>query len=212
MSESRVTEIEKELEELSDRKNQLINELKKFQKTPSQKIYGTPLTGYDTQTYEGRIAIFLKLFRARSDLYSHYWRNTKTGKEGFSVVCLNEWRNNICFKPKIKCRDCYHQSFRPFDKSTAEDHLLGKQIIGSHALRADGTCVFFMADFGGKNWKKDVLFFKNTANDIGVDCAIERSRSGNGAHAWIFFSHHIPALKARQLGSLILGLSLANNP
>ena len=38
----------------------------------------------------------------------------------------------------------------------------------------------------------------------GVPCSIERSRSGNGAHVWIFFEAPVLAVKARRLGNAIL--------
>ena len=211
MDEKRVLEIKNELARISQKRNELLNELHKHQET-SNPLRGTSLKGYDTESYDGRIHIFLKLFRARNDIYPHFWQNSKTGKKGFSPVCLNEWRDNICFKPRIKCRDCRYQGFKPFDKTVAEDHLLGRDIVGSYAIREDDTCVFLVVDFDKKNWKEDALCFKNTARTLGVDAAIERSQSGNGAHVWIFFSDNIPAGKARRFGALILGFTSANNP
>ena len=212
MNEKRIQEIQDELAEISNKRNNLLDELKIYQETSSPNIRGTSLQGHDTESYDGRIHIFLKLFRARNDLYPHFWQNSKTGKKGYSAVCFNEWKDNICFKPRIKCRDCHYQGLRPFDKTVAEDHLLGRDIVGSYAIRGDDTCIFLMIDFDKKSWQRDALSFKNTARTIGVETAIERSHSEHGAHVWIFFSDYIPANKARQLGFLILGLSNANNP
>ena len=53
-------------------------------------------------------------------------------------------------------------------------------------------------------YKKDVLAYVRVCKDWDIPCSIERSRSGNGAHVWIFFEQPLPASKARRLGNTIL--------
>tara|TARA_Y100001935_G_C17300648_1_gene508989 strand:- start:852 stop:2864 length:2013 start_codon:yes stop_codon:yes gene_type:complete len=72
--------------------------------------------------------------------------------------------------------------------------------------------VFLAADFDKDTWQEDILAFKKSANSLGVDVGIERSRSGNGGHAWIFFDEEIAAFKARQLGTLIISTALIEYP
>ena len=46
--------------------------------------------------------------------------------------------------------------------------------------------------------------FRETCKLLGVPASVECSRSGNGAHIWIFFERPVPATVARRLGSLLL--------
>ena len=46
----------------------------------------------------------------------------------------------------------------------------------------DETCWFLAADFDKATWKEDVLAFIETCRSINIPYAVERSRSGNGAH------------------------------
>ncbi|MFZ2658578.1 MAG: DEAD/DEAH box helicase family protein, partial [Victivallales bacterium] len=78
------------------------------------------------------------------------------------------------------------------------------QVIFLRALRGDDTCVFLACDFDGETWSEDVVIYQSVAESMGVDVGIERSRSGKGAHAWIFFSDPVPARAIRMLGTIIL--------
>ena len=77
-------------------------------------------------------------------------------------------------------------------------------IAGTYALRANNTCIFLAADFDKASWREDVIAYKKAAREFGIESYIEISKSGNGAHAWIFFEEPVFARKARQLGTLIL--------
>jgi TOTE conflict system primase-like protein len=92
----------------------------------------------------------------------------------------------------------------PLTDDVLRQHLEGKQTIGVYPLLLDETCWFLAVDFDKKSWQDDASAFLETCRNLGVSAALERSRSGNGAHAWIFFEHAIPASTARKLGSLIL--------
>ncbi|MFP5492531.1 MAG: TOTE conflict system archaeo-eukaryotic primase domain-containing protein [Bacteriovoracia bacterium] len=156
------------------------------------------------QSPQDKIDLFLKLFRCREDVYPKRWENSKTGKQGYSPVCDLEWVKPICQKPTIRCSDCQHQKFPPLDSFAVESHLKGHTTIGTYAIRADDTCSFLACDFDESSWKEDVLAYKQAARELGIEVYIERSRSGKGGHAWIFFEDFVHARLARSLGTLIL--------
>jgi len=207
MNRERISSIEKRLQELESERARLIRELESLKAdSPGEMVdrFGTRALEKVPSGAEEKISLFLSLFRSRKDLYSRLWENTRKGTKGFSPVCSNEWAAGICRKPAVKCHECASRRFEPFDEMTARAHLEGRIVIGSYAINTDDTCVFLAADFDGAGWREDVLAYRRSASVMGIDAAVEISRSGNGAHAWIFFSHSIPARIARTLGTLVL--------
>src|SRR5690606_18907525 len=65
------------------------------------------------------------------------------------------------------------------------------------------------ADFDKSTWHTDIAAFRETCDTIGIPAAIERSRSGNGAHAWFFFTAPIPANVARRMGCYLITETMA---
>ena len=193
--QDRVSQIESELKALSEKRKTLIKELRSLGQPDKVPSYGSR-SNLPFSTPEERVDLFLNFFRCRRDVYPKLWENSRTGKKGYSPVCQNEWASGICKKPKIKCGDCSFQAFKPFSRDTALEHLQGKEVIGTYTLRGNSQCVFLAADFDKDTWQEDILAFKKSANSLGVDVGIERSRSGNGGHAWIFFDEEIAAFKA----------------
>jgi DNA primase small subunit len=84
-----------------------------------------------------------------------------------------------------------------------------------YAIMQDNNCAFLCADFDDKNckygYKEDVLAYVGVCREWLIPYAIERSRSGNGAHVWIFFEAPLPASKARRLGNAILTEAMTRN-
>jgi superfamily II DNA or RNA helicase len=152
---------------------------------------------------EEKIAIFRCLFRGRTDIYAVRWES-KTGKSGYSPSCANEWRTGICEKPRIKCSDCHNRLLIPLTGPIIYDHLAGHRTIGVYPLLPDNTCYFLAIDFDEAVWREDARAFVQSCRDLGVPVAVEISRSGYGAHAWIFFASSIPARDARRLGTAII--------
>ena len=159
-------------------------------------------------TPEEKIKLFMKLFCCRSDVFPRYWKNSHTGKAGYSPACSNEWKKGICFKPKVKCGTCIQQAFVPFTSDPVKGHLTGTMAIGSYAINEQDMCKFLAADFDKSTWKQDISAYSQAAAEMDIQVAVEISKSGNGAHAWIFFHDLLPARKARQLGDLILSKSM----
>ncbi|MEQ2525297.1 DEAD/DEAH box helicase family protein [Bacillaceae bacterium CLA-AA-H227] len=154
-----------------------------------------------------RIQIYKNLFKGRTDVYAIRWES-KTGKSGYSPACELEWHPTLCKKPTIKCADCQHRKLLKLTDNVIYEHLTGKHTIGLYPLLEDENCWFLAVDFDKKNWQKDVRVFMNTCRTLNVPASIERSRSGNGAHVWIFFSETVPASIARKLGNVLLSHTL----
>jgi len=156
-----------------------------------------------------KIELFMRLFRGRSDVYPIRWESQKTSKVGYSPVCSNEWRVGVCNKPRIKCSNCSNQLFKSLTKVIIFEHLAGKYTIGVYPLLTDDTCHFLAVDFDEADWREDVRAFKQSCSELGVPVALEISRSGNGAHAWMFFTSPVLARDARKLGTAIISHTCA---
>ncbi|MEJ6120345.1 DEAD/DEAH box helicase [Vibrio sp. 2-Bac 85] len=150
-----------------------------------------------------KIDIFMKLFRGRQDIYANRWQN-KQGRSGYSVSCHNEWQQGKCNKPKVKCMECVHQAFKTLDQQANYDHLAGKYTLGLYPLLEDNRCWLLAADFDKSDWQEAVSAFRKACIALNVPCSVERSRSGNGAHIWVFFESPVFAKDARQLGFMLL--------
>ena len=83
-------------------------------------------------------------------------------------------------------------------------HLEGAYVVGIYPMLQDESCYFLAVDFDKEDWVDNVSTFKETCLQEGVPVAVERSRSGNGAHIWIFFKENIPAVLARRIGSFLI--------
>ena len=145
-----------------------------------------PVTGPE------KVALFRSLFRGRDEVFPVLWRSSKTGRTGYSPACDNEWTPGVCEKPQVRCGDCPNQAFVAVSDRVILDHLRGRHVAGVYPLLADESCWFLAADFDKAQWKKDVAALRDACNDAGLPVAVERSRSGNGAHAWFFFDARCP--------------------
>lgn len=152
---------------------------------------------------QDKLELFKRLFRGRTDVFPLRWES-KTGKTGYSPACANEWRPGVCQKPKIKCALCSHRQLVPVDDHVLYRHLAGEIVAGVYPLLADDTCFFLAVDFDEADWREDLLSFVQSCRELGVPVALEISRSGNGAHAWIFFARAVAAQDARRLGTAII--------
>ncbi|HEY1533089.1 MAG TPA: hypothetical protein VGF76_03700, partial [Polyangiaceae bacterium] len=157
-----------------------------------------------------KVTLFRQLFRGREDLYPTRFVSKKTGKAGYAPACANKFVAGLCELPKVKCGDCANQAFRPVDDSAVLRHLQGKQVMGVYPMLPDETCWFLAADFDKSSWKEDVGAFAETARRLGLPVLVERSRSGNGAHVWFFFSEPVAAATARKMGCHLITETMAS--
>ncbi|MBT8767338.1 TOTE conflict system archaeo-eukaryotic primase domain-containing protein [Metapseudomonas boanensis] len=152
---------------------------------------------------DAKLELFRRLFQGRADVFPLRWES-KTGKSGYSPACANEWRVGVCEKPRIKCGECPHRQLIPLSDQVLYRHLAGEIVIGVYPLMPDDTCHFLAVDFDEADWRDDVRAFAQSCRELEVPVAVEISRSGHGAHAWIFFASYVPAADARRLGTAII--------
>jgi len=155
-------------------------------------------------TTKNKLALFRALFRGRTDVFPRRWHNHKTGRKGYSPACGNEWVTGLCKKPKVRCGDCPHQAFSPVTDQIILDHLRGRHVIGVYPMLADDSCWFVAMDFDKGDWQQDAAMVVQTCEQLGVPVAVERSRSGAGAHLWFFFAAPVSATAARKMGCYLL--------
>jgi len=161
---------------------------------------------------EDKISFFMNLFKVREDVFAERFESRKTGRSGYQPVCANQWKRPLCQKPKIKCSRCQHRILVPLSSDIIRNHLSGKLTVGGYALLSNEKCNFLAVDFDKEGWKDDARSFLQVCQTYGISPALERSRSGNGGHVWIFFSHEVPARTARQMGSFLLTETMDTRP
>ena len=190
---TRLETLKKELTSLDSKSQSAgLNELSVASSSPRQ------LTAAD------KVTLFRCLFRGRDDVYPRLWINAKTERKGYAPACSNEWVRGVCEKPRVKCGDCPNQAFIPVTDEVILDHLQGRHVVGVYPMLKDETCLFLAVDFDKSSWTDDVSAFVETCLKFDVPVSVERSRSGNGAHVWIFFTQPVSASSARKMGCYLI--------
>ncbi|MDR4508048.1 MAG: DEAD/DEAH box helicase family protein [Candidatus Brocadiaceae bacterium] len=197
---------------ITERKEAVIHEIKtgNYQTQISDKYKNSKELNSKLNNYsenKDKIDLFMSLFRGRDDVYAKRWKN-KAAKSGYTPVCLNEWIPGVCCKPKIKCSACSQKSYAKFDENVIENHLRGNAVAGIYPMCIDEMCYFLAIDFDDAGWQKDVSLLREVCNEFGIPYAVERSRSGNGAHVWFFFEVKISTVLARKFGTALLTYSM----
>ena len=168
---------------------------------------------------------FFSMFWGRQDVYAKRSVNKETGKAAYYPQCNNFW-TNVChkkIKDGINCKDCKNRSYKAITKKDILNHLQGNaynasDVIGVYPLLSNGTCRFMVFDFDNHDkdaeekdfansddtWVEEVESMREICVLNGIEPLVERSRSGRGAHIWIFFDKPIAASFVRKFGFALL--------
>ena len=198
MSYDRIAVIKNRLKEIEKEKLNLLSEL--------ARLKNKTLNDFSP---EEKINIYKNLFKGRNDVYARFWDN-KRGKRGYAPVKNPNGEYIPLTDEVIK----YHL----YGINPIEPLYYGEKrdfIVGIYPMLKNDKCCFLAIDFDAKhsdnNWKEEVSAFIATCEKLDIPAYIEISRSGKGAHIWIFFEDEISAANARRLGTLILTISKENN-
>lgn len=199
----RLAELEQERDTLVARRDVLLRQVSNHQ----DYIQDTPQILSVCQ----KVDLFKKIFKGRTDVFASRWQNSK-GRSGYSVACHNEWTPGVCNKPKIKCSECPNRKYKALDDQVIYDHLAGRHVVGLYPLLADNHCHLLAADFDKADWQDAAKAISKACQQLKIPHAVEISRSGNGAHLWVFFSEPTLARDARLLGFGLLDKAMEIHP
>ena len=157
---------------------------------------------------KAKVQLFRRLFRGREDIYPVRWLN-KAGKPGYSPLCANKWKPGVCKLPVTKCSACSHSLYAPVTDDIIRQHLRGEITAGVFPLLVDNRCHFLAIDFDDADWREDARAVLQTCLDNALPAALEISRSGEGAHLWLFFANATLARDARRLGEALISATCA---
>lgn len=175
----RLQEVLKENKKLKSENQQLKNLLKR---------HNIPIQDPKEAEIKSRIKLFRSLFKGREDVYAYQWKNS----EGIIQYSPAEQKKGK------------HKNYFPLTDQVIHDHLTGQKVIGIYPVLKNNTCWFLAVDFDKKDWEQDARVFNRICKELQVPSNMERSRSGNGCHVWVFFEEAIPSKLARKLGYILL--------
>ena len=166
-----------------------------------------------------KVNLFRSLFGGRSDVFARHYENAKTGKKGYSPYCENIWMRGLCGLMRgMKCSECPNRKLTPVSDEVIRWHLRGKDgygkpfEMGAYPMSKDETVTFAVIDFDKLAWRRDALLVVKKIRELGLPVALERSRSGKGAHVWFFFAESTSARMVRAALSYIITLTLEAHP
>ena len=168
---------------------------------------------------------FMMFCRGRKDVYDLRYTNPKTGKNGYYSQCFNRWDRGCHIQKKdgVRCKDCELRAYKPVTLPLIKAHMNGtdpngNDVVAIYPMLENNLCQLLVFDFDNHakgaeqedyaniddGWKEEINALRHICKNLDVDAVVERSRSGRGAHLWIFFKEMVPARLARRFGFALL--------
>lgn len=168
---------------------------------------------------------FMMFCRGRKDVYDLRYTNPKTGKNGYYSQCFNRWDRGCHIQKKdgVRCKDCELRAYKPVTLPLIKAHMNGtdpngNDVVAIYPMLENNLCQLLVFDFDNHakgaeqedyaniddGWKEEINALRRICKNLDVDAVVERSRSGRGAHLWIFFKEMVPARLARRFGFALL--------
>ena len=152
---------------------------------------------------DDKVRLFRSRFAGREDVHALRWESTATGKSGYAPARVPPWQSTA-EAGEGGFVDHEGRHHLPLTDDVVRRHLLGEHVVGLYPLDRHSRCRLVVADFDDGTWADDARAFAATCADAGVPALMEISRSGEGAHAWVFFDGPVPAIDARRLVAVLL--------
>ena len=165
-----------------------------------------------------KIKLFRSLFIGREDVFARRYENPKKGTSGYSPCCQNQWGVGCVLRQHKKCSECSIRQYIPVSDQVVRWHLRGKDaamkpfVMGLYPMATDETVRFAVIDFDEVSWRRDSLFVVRKSRELGLPVALEKSRSGKGAHLWFFLETAVLAKSIREVLTYVMTLVLENHP
>lgn len=171
-----------------------------------------------SSTNAEKIALFRMLFVGREDVFARRYENEKKGTSGYSPCCRNQWGAGCVLKQRKKCSECAVRQYVPVSDEVVRWHLRGKDadlrpfVMGLYPMATDETVRLSVIDFDEASWRRDALFVVRKARELELPVALEKSRSGKGAHLWFFLQTAVSAKSIREVLTYVMTLVLEEHP
>jgi len=150
-----------------------------------------------------QIQLFQSLFKGREDVYARRWE--KDSRSGYMPAYDVDWDRYEKHKALGGTfQNFKHKTLAPLTPQALKNHLLGKETVGIYPLLKKNNSWFLAADFDRENWMEESRRFIHLCKQNKLPAYLERSRSGNGGHVWLFFQEPYPAWKSRKIAFHLL--------
>ena len=171
-----------------------------------------------TSSNLAKIKLFRSLFVGREDVFARRYENEKKGTSGYTPCCRNQWGAGCVLKQHKKCSECTMRQYVPVSDEVIRWHLRGKDAdmktfaMGIYPMEADETVRVAVIDFDESSWRRDAILTVRKARELGLTVALEKSRSGKGAHLWFFLLTSIAAKAIREVLTYVMTLVIEEHP